>query len=150
MKKMTVVFVAVIACIPAIAWAADSHKLLRPVHTYSIVARDPTTGELGAAVQSHWFSVGSVVIWAEPGIGAVATQSFVEPSYGPLGLQLMRAGKSAGEALTGLLAADQHEDVRQVGMVDANGNVANHTGSNAIVEFCDLKGDNYTVQANLM
>jgi uncharacterized Ntn-hydrolase superfamily protein len=150
MKKMTVVFIAVVGCIPAIAWAADSHRPLRPVNTYSIVARDPTTGELGAAVQSHWFSVGSVVIWAEPGIGAVATQSFTEPSYGPLGLQLMRAGKNAEEALTALLAADEHEDVRQVGMIDANGKVANHTGSNAIVEFCDLTGDNYAVQANLM
>ena len=66
---------------------------LRPVHTYSIVARDAETGELGAAVQPHWFSVGSNVVWAEPGIGAVATQSFIEPSYGPLGLQLMRAGR---------------------------------------------------------
>ena len=66
MKKMTVVVIAVVACIPAIAWAADSHRPLRPVHTYSIVARDLLTGELGAAVQSHWFSVGSVVIWAEP------------------------------------------------------------------------------------
>lgn len=150
MKKLTIVLVAVAACMPVIAWTADSRRPLRPVNTYSIVARDLTTGELGVAVQSHWFSVGSIVIWAEPGIGAVATQSFVEPSYGPLGLQLMRAGKSAGEALTGLLAADAHEDVRQVGMIDASGNVANHTGSNAIVEFCDLKGDNYAVQANLM
>jgi uncharacterized Ntn-hydrolase superfamily protein len=120
------------------------------VHTYSIVARDPDTGQLGAAVQSHWFSVGSDVIWAEPGIGAVATQSFIEPSYGPLGLQLMRAGKDSDQALRALLAVDEHEDVRQIGMVDANGNVANHTGANAISEYCNLKGDNFTVQANLM
>jgi len=127
-----------------------AEKPLRPVHTYSIVARDPATGELGAAVQSHWFSVGSIVIWAEPGVGAVATQSFVEPSYGPLGLTLMRTGKTAPQALTSLLASDEHEDVRQVGMVDASGNVANHTGSNAISEHCNLLGDNYSVQANLM
>src|SRR5688500_7255126 len=79
---------------------------LRPVHTYSIVARDPVTGELGVAVQSHWFSVGSIVSWAEAGVGAVATQSFVDPSYGKLGLDLMRAGRTAPEALKGLLAAD--------------------------------------------
>jgi len=129
---------------------ADSDNPLRPVHTYSIVARDLATGELGAAVQSHWFSVGSNVIWAEPGIGAVATQSFIDPSYGPLGLNLMRAGKSAAQALTALLAADEHEDVRQVGMVDARGTVANHTGNNAIVEFCNLTGSSFAVQANLM
>ncbi len=130
--------------------ASASPKPLRPVHTYSIVARDADTGELGAAVQSHWFSVGSNVIWAEPGVGAVATQSFIEPSYGPLGLQLMRAGKTAEQALTALLAADAHENVRQVGMVDASGTVSNHTGDNAIVEFCNLTGGNFAVQANLM
>ena len=130
--------------------AADSLKPLRPVHTYSIVARDPANGELGAAVQSHWFSVGSGVIWAQPGVGAVATQSFTDPSYGPLGLELMRAGKNASQALTALLAADEHEDVRQVGMVDADGVVANHTGVNAIAEFCNVTGENYAIQANLM
>jgi uncharacterized Ntn-hydrolase superfamily protein len=122
----------------------------RPVNTYSIVARDAATGQLGVAVQSHWFSVGSMVLWAEPGIGAVATQSFVDPNYGPLGLQLMRAGKSASQALAALLAIDEHANVRQVGMVDANGVVANHTGSNAIDEHCEMAGGNYTVQANLM
>jgi uncharacterized Ntn-hydrolase superfamily protein len=122
----------------------------RPVHTYSIVARDAASGELGVAVQSHWFSVGTGVLWAEPGVGAVATQSFTDPSYGPLGLALMRSGKSAEQALTALIAADLHPDVRQVGMVDAGGTVANHTGENAIAEFCDVRGDGYTVQANLM
>jgi len=123
---------------------------LRPVNTYSIVARDAKTGELGVAVQSHWFSVGSSVAWAEPGVGAVATQSFVDPAYGPLGLQLMRAGKDASQALTALLGIDEHASVRQVGMVDANGVVANHTGNMAIVEYCDIAGDGFTVQANLM
>src|SRR6266571_1401510 len=101
----------------------------RPVHTYSIVARDPATGELGVAVQSHWFSVGSVVPWAEAGVGAVATQSIVDPSYGPLGLTLMRAGRSAPEALAALLAGDAGREVRQVGMVDAQGRAATHTGT---------------------
>jgi uncharacterized Ntn-hydrolase superfamily protein len=132
------------------AAGAQKNEPRRPVHTYSIVARDVLTGELGVAVQSHWFSVGSGVIWAEPGIGAVATQSFTDPSYGPLGLALMRAGKSAGQSLTALLAADSHTDVRQMGMVDAQGNVAVHTGENAISEHCDTRGDGYTVQANLM
>src|SRR5512141_1670978 len=78
----------------------------RPVHTFSIVARDPATGQMGVAVQSHWFSVGQIVTWAEAGVGAVATQSFVDPSYGPLGLDLMRAGKSAPDALRATLNAD--------------------------------------------
>jgi uncharacterized Ntn-hydrolase superfamily protein len=150
MKSIFAVFVAVLVSLPANSLAAEFQKPLRPVHTYSIVARDTETGELGAAVQSHWFSVGSDVIWAEPGIGAVATQSFIEPSYGPLGLQLMRSGKTAEQALTSLLAADAHENVRQVGMVDANGNVSNHTGDKAIIEFCNLTGDGFAVQANLM
>lgn len=139
-----------LSCLAIPCLAPGSERPLRPVHTYSIVARDSATGELGAAVQSHWFSVGSIVIWAEPGIGAVATQSFVDPSYGPLGLELMRSGKTAQQALTGLLASDEHQDVRQVGMVDAAGNVANHTGSNAIAEHCKLLGGNYSVQANMM
>jgi uncharacterized Ntn-hydrolase superfamily protein len=134
-------------CGPA---AAGNDPLLRPVNTYSIVARDPSTGELGVAVQSHWFSVGSIVSWAEPGVGAVATQSFVDPDYGPLGLQLMRAGKTANEALTALVSADEHADVRQVAMVDAQGRVANFTGDKAIDEHCDATGAGFAVQANLM
>lgn len=130
--------------------AQQVERPLRPVHTYSIVARDPGTGQMGVAVQSHWFSVGSIVSWAEPGVGAVATQSFVEVSYGPLGLGLMRAGKTAAQALTSLLAGDEHTDVRQVAMVDAAGNVAVHTGEHAIIEACDRKGVGYSVQANLM
>lgn len=122
----------------------------RPVHTYSIVARDPQTGELGVAVQSHWFSVGPIVPWAEAGVGAVATQSFVEVSYGPLGLELMRAGKTAPEALSALIAADANEAVRQVAMVDARGNVAAHTGAKAIAEAGHRIGNQYSVQANLM
>jgi uncharacterized Ntn-hydrolase superfamily protein len=123
---------------------------LRPVHTYSIVARDPATGEMGVAVQSHWFSVGSEVTWAEAGVGAVATQSFVDPSYGPLGLGLMKAGRTAPEALTALLAGDSGRDVRQVGMVDAKGNVATHTGKMDIPAAGGQTGSNYAVQANLM
>ena len=129
---------------------ADTDRPLRPVNTYSIVARDAETGELGVAVQSHWFSVGSMVSWAEPGVGAVATQSFIDPNYGPLGLQLMRAGKTAAEAQAALLAIDEHANVRQLGMIDANGVVANHTGDSAIADHCEIAGDNYSVQANMM
>jgi uncharacterized Ntn-hydrolase superfamily protein len=123
---------------------------VRPAATYSIVARDPATGELGVAVQSHWFSVGSVVPWAEAGAGAVATQSFVDASYGPLGLRLMRAGRSAEDALKALLAADAQREVRQVGMVDAQGRAATHTGSSCIPAAGGQRGREYAVQANLM
>ena len=122
----------------------------RPVHTYSIVARDASTGELGVAVQSHWFSVGAVVPWAEAGVGAVATQSIVDPSYGPLGLALMRAGRTAPEALAALLAGDPGREVRQVGMVDAKGHVATHTGKLDIPAAGGQSGKGYVVQANLM
>jgi len=122
----------------------------RPVHTYSIVARDSVTGEMGVAVQSHWFSVGSVVSWAEAGVGAVATQSFAEVSYGPLGLELMRAGKTAPQALAALLATDPQAAVRQVAMVDVKGNVAVHTGGKCIAAAGHHRGAQYSVQANLM
>jgi uncharacterized Ntn-hydrolase superfamily protein len=125
-------------------------KPLRPVHTFSIVARDPQTGELGVAVQSHWFSVGPIVAWAEAGIGAVATQSFVDPSYGKNGLDLMRSGKSAPETLRQLLANDVAREVRQVAMIDAQGRVDAWTGKNDISEAGHQLGENYSVQANLM
>lgn len=122
----------------------------RPVHTFSIVARDPTTGELGVAVQSHWFSVGPMVPWVEAGVGAVATQSFVDPNYGRLGLELMRAGRSAPDALKSLLAGDDGRAVRQVAMIDAEGRVAAHTGSKNIPEAGHITGKDFSVQANLM
>lgn len=133
--------------------AADQfskREIKRPVHTYSIVAIDKATGQLGAAVQSHWFSVGSIVPWVEAEVGAICTQSFVEASYGPLGLELMRAGKSAEEALAGLIEADKHESVRQVAMIDAKGRVAVHTGKNCIPEAGHFVGDGFSCQANLM
>ena len=128
----------------------ESPRPLRPVHTYSIVARDPATGEMGVAVQSHWFSVGSNVAWAEAGVGAVATQSFIDPSYGRNGLDLMRGGASPEEALKTLLAKDEGRDVRQVAMVDARGRVAAHTGAKCIEAAGDRTGAGYSVQANLM
>jgi uncharacterized Ntn-hydrolase superfamily protein len=147
MVSRIVLAIALLLPLLPVCAAAQTHS---PVHTYSIVARDTVTGELGVAVQSHWFSVGSLVTWAEAGVGAVATQSFVDPSYGPLGLDLMRAGKSAREALDGLLSADPGRDIRQVAMVDARGGVAAHTGVRCIQDAGHLVGDNFSVQANLM
>jgi uncharacterized Ntn-hydrolase superfamily protein len=118
--------------------------------TYSIVARDAETGRLGVAVQSHWFSVGSVVSWAEAGVGAVATQSFAERSYGPLGLELMRRGRSAPEALEALVHADVDRAVRQVAFVDVHGVVGVHTGDDCIRAFGHETGDGFSVQANMM
>lgn len=143
---------------------------LRPVSTYSIVARDSATGQIGVAVQSHWFGVGQIVPWAEAGVGGVATQSFVDPAYGKLGLDLLRAGKTAPEALRGLLHGDASCEVRQVGMIDAKGDVATFTGSRDIIAAGGIAGNqsattqvqcgsaggtllvgrNFAVQANLM
>jgi uncharacterized Ntn-hydrolase superfamily protein len=120
------------------------------VHTYSIVARDPATGELGVAVQSHYFSVGPIVPWAEAGVGAVATQSLVLVDYGPRGLELMRSGLTAKQALDSLVKADAHNEGRQVAMVDAQGNVAAFTGPNCIPDAGHHTGNQYSVQANLM
>jgi uncharacterized Ntn-hydrolase superfamily protein len=129
---------------------AQTTSALRPVATYSIVARDSVTGEIGVAVQSHWFSVGPIVAWAEAGVGAVATQSFIEPAYGPLGLELMRLGRGAPDALRALVSTDRDEAVRQVAMIDAQGRVAAHTGARAIQAAGHHVGAQYSVQANLM
>jgi len=118
--------------------------------TYSIVALDPTTGELGAAVQSHWFSVGSLCTWARPGVGAVATQSVVEVAHGPHALDRIEAGATAQDALAELIAADPLGAVRQVGAVDAKGNVAVHTGANCIPCAGDALGAHWSCQANMM
>jgi len=133
-----------------LGFAVAAQPPLRPVHTYSIVARDPATGALGVAVQSHWFNVGAMVPWAEAGVGAVATQSFVDPSYGRLGLDLMRAGKSAPEALKALLAVDPERETRQVAMLDARGRVAVHTGGLCIAEAGSEAGEGFSCQANMM
>lgn len=125
------------------------NESLRPVHTYSIVAWDSATGEFGAAVQSHWFKVADV-IWVEPGVGAVATQSLVDFAYGPLGIEMMKLGKSSAEALSGLLASDPNNAVRQVAMIDRTGAVVAHTGDKCIAEAGHKTGVHYSVQANLM
>ena len=118
--------------------------------TYSIVARDSETGELGVAVQSHFFGVGRLCPFVRAGVGAVATQASVDPSYGPLGLQLMEAGKSPEDALAGLVAADPGHASRQVAMIDAQGRVAAHTGASTIAEAGHQIGEQFSVQANMM
>jgi uncharacterized Ntn-hydrolase superfamily protein len=134
----------------AMAVQPEGRGVLRPVHTYSIVARDPATGELGVAVQSHWFSVGTLVPWAEAGVGAVATQSFIDVRYGASGLDLMRAGWGATQALAALRQADPHPELRQVAMIDAKGDIAVHTGERCIQYAGHLQGQDFAVQANLM
>lgn len=120
------------------------------VHTFSIVAFDPATGELGVAVESKYFGVGSVVPWARAGVGAVATQSRAKMSFGPDGLSLMEAGKSPREALDTLLAADANAEERQVGMIDAQGRTAVHTGAQCHGYAGQREGKNYSVQGNLL
>jgi uncharacterized Ntn-hydrolase superfamily protein len=128
------------------AYASDH----RPVSTYSIVARDPATGQLGVAVQSHWFSVGPIVPWAEAGVGAVATQSFVKIDYGPDGLDRLRSGELPQQALDAMLASDSGREVRQVAIMDAQGRVAAHTGAKCIAYAGHVIGEGFSVQANLM
>ncbi len=120
------------------------------VATYSIVARDPETGEMGVAVQSHWFSVGSIVTWGEAGVGVVATQSFVNPAFGPEGLKLLKSGMTAPEVVDKLIAEDEGRDVRQLAIMDVNGNVKSYTGKDCIQGAGNIIGENYSVQANLM
>lgn len=147
MKKITIV-VASLLLLTNFVIAQDHQSI--PVSTYSIVAYDEATGQLGVAVQSHWFSVGSLVPWVKAGVGAVATQSFVKVEYGPNGLKLMGKGFSAEDALKILVEDDEHSAVRQVGMVDAKGNASAFTGKNCIQFAGHIVGKNYTVQANLM
>jgi uncharacterized Ntn-hydrolase superfamily protein len=118
--------------------------------TYSIVARDPATGAVGVAVQSHWFSVGQIVPWVESGVGAVATQSVPEPAHGALALEVMREGGSAQDALRRCLAGDESIDFRQLAIVDGRGGVAVHTGPGCIAHAGNVKGDGFSCQANIM
>ena len=119
-------------------------------HTYSIVARDPVTGEMGVAVQSHWFSVGSIVAWGEAGVGVIATQSFVNVSFGLRGLELLKQGKTPQEVVDELISTDEGRDERQLAVLDSKGNAASYTGKKCIPEAGNKVGENYSVQANMM
>jgi uncharacterized Ntn-hydrolase superfamily protein len=118
--------------------------------TYSIVARDAASGELGVAVQSHWFSVGGVVAWARPGVGAAATQSVAEVAHGPGALERLQQGLDAAEAIAAVLAGDEQARFRQLGVVDAKGRAAAHTGEGCIPFAGDVIGDGFACQANMM
>lgn len=147
--------IALMALIPlCLISAQPTHGFGRPegplAHTFSIVARDPETGAFGVAVQSHWFSVGTTVPWAEAGVGAVATQSFTEVSFGPRGLELMKAGKTAAQALAELLNKDPGRETRQVALIDNQGRVATWTGPKCIDAAGHHQGPGYSVQANMM
>jgi uncharacterized Ntn-hydrolase superfamily protein len=148
-KKLSLIAIYIFS-LASLANAQQAYGDNPLVHTYSIVAIDQETGEMGVAVQSHWFSVGSIVIWGEAGVGVVATQSFVNPAYGPNGLKLMKMGFNAKEALDMLLKKDNAREVRQVAFLDAKGNVSAHTGANCIDFAGNQQGDGYSVQANLM
>ena len=148
---MDKIIATIVFSIISIIGNAQMMKQNEPLaHTYSIVARDEKTGEIAIGVQSHWFSVGTVVSWAEAGVGAVATQSFVNVSFGQRGLALLKLGFTPQKVLDSLLSDDSGREVRQVAIIDTFGNVATHTGKNCI-QFADHKnGQNFSVQANMM
>mgnify|MGYP000302067539 FL=1 len=148
MRKIILLLYIYFGCFNSYAQLFYSSEPL--AHTYSIVARDPKTGEMGVAVQSHWFSVGSIVSWGEAGVGVVATQSFVNPSFGQRGLEMLKQGMTAQEVVDLLIASDEGRDFRQLAIVDAKGNSAAYTGDKCIPEAGHIVGDNYCVQANLM
>ena len=153
---MTVRISLCIVGLVVLAFFQSLHAQVHPLtgdhlaHTYSIVARDTATGEMAVGVQSHWFSVGTIVSWGRSGVGVVATQSFVNPAYGPDGLDLMAEGRNAEEALQILVEADRGRDYRQVAFLDADGIVSAYTGSSCISSASHAIGDNYSVQANMM
>ena len=133
------------------ALSSRAQKPANPfAHTYSIVARDAKTGEMAVAVQSHWFSVGSIVSWGKSGVGVVATQSFVLPAYGPRGLALMEEGRGAVSALQQLLGEDEGREIRQVSFLEVNGSTATHTGAKCIRYAGHHNEENFSVQANMM
>jgi len=147
MKKT---FFIVITCLIYLV-CFTQYKSREPLaHTFSIVARDDKTGELAVAVQSHWFSVGTAVSWGEAGVGVVATQSFVNKSFGLRGLELLKQGKSPQQALDILLKDDPGREVRQVAILDTLGRVATHTGKNCIDAHGQANGTDFSVQANMM
>jgi uncharacterized Ntn-hydrolase superfamily protein len=150
MKKTIFNFLIVGLIMSSVSFPQLIYKQDPFAHTFSIVARDPQTGEMGVAVQSHWFSVGTIVTWAEAGIGAIATQSFVNASFGPRGLEMLRQGMTPQQAVDSLLATDEGREFRQLAIIDSKGNVASFTGKKCVQPAGNLVGDNFSCQANLM
>lgn len=149
MKTFKVIFLNFLILV-SITYSQVFEKANPLVHTYSIVAYDSTTGEIGVAVQSHWFSVGTVVSWGEAGVGVIATQSFVNPSFGPRGLELLKNGLTPQQVVNVLIENDEGRDYRQLAVLDAKGNVAAYTGKNCIQSAGHITGKGFSVQANLM
>jgi uncharacterized Ntn-hydrolase superfamily protein len=149
MKSSILMFMTLLFSLTGISQQVYNKK--QPfAHTFSIVARDTVTGEMGVAVQSHWFSVGTSVVWGKAGVGVVATQSFVNPSFGPRGLSLLENGLTPKMAVKTLLELDEGRDVRQLAILDVHGNVEAYTGKNCVVAAGHTVGDNFSVQANMM
>lgn len=143
-------FTAFLLTILSFAGFSQSVQPSDLAHTFSIVARDSRTGEMAVAVQSHWFGVGTVVSWGEGGVGVVATQSFVNKSFGLRGLELLKQGNAPQEALDQLLSDDTGREFRQVAILDSKGRVATHTGKNCLESAGHVTGENFSVQANMM
>jgi uncharacterized Ntn-hydrolase superfamily protein len=151
MKPVTIKMLSLIAIV-SLTHIVEAQNIYKDklAHTFSIVARDKVTGEMAVGVQSHWFSVGTLVSWGKSGVGVVATQSFVNPEFGPDGLELMAEGKKAEETLQLLISEDEGKEFRQVACLDASGNVSAFTGKKCIASASHISGDNYAVQANMM
>lgn len=149
MKTILLSAMAILLCLPVFSQNPGVEKEAF-AHTYSIVARDSVTGEMAVGVQSHWFSVGPLVAWGKSGVGVVATQSFVNPEYGPRGLELMEKGISAVEALEEIANSDGGREYRQVAFLDSHGNTAAFTGQNCVEAAGHITDENFSVQANMM
>ncbi len=150
MQKTIFNFLIVGLIMSSVSFPQLTYKQDPFAHTFSIVARDPQTGEMGVAVQSHWFSVGTIVTWAEAGVGAIATQSFVNASFGPRGLEMLTQGMTPQQAVDSLLSTDEGREFRQLAIIDSKGNVASFTGKKCVQPAGNLVGDNFSCQANLM
>ncbi len=152
MQKTRIIQLFILSIVPSLLLNGQSHPDTgdRLAHTFSIVARDPATGEMAVGVQSHWFSVGTIVCWGASGVGVVATQSFVNPAYGPSGLDLMAEGLTAEDALKDLIEKDEGRAFRQVAFLDRTGNVTAYTGDQCISYASHEAGFQYSVQANMM
>ncbi|MFO7843002.1 MAG: DUF1028 domain-containing protein [Bacteroidales bacterium] len=151
MKKQLFISFVILLSFLFLKTNGQQYKKNEPfAHTFSIVAIDKATGEMAVGVQSHWFSVGSIVSWGKSGVGVVATQSFVNPAYGPDGLKLMEEGKTAMEALDILTAKDEGKEFRQIAFLDVRGNIATFTGKKCVQSAGHINGKNFSVQANMM
>ncbi len=150
MKKIIFKILLVIILLSSVSFPQLYYNHDPLAHTFSIVARDPKTGEMGVAVQSHWFSVGTEVTCAEAGVGAIATQSFVNVSFGPRGLKMLKNGMTAQQVVDSLLASDDGREFRQLAVIDSKGNAASFTGKKCIQPAGNIVGNNFSVQANLM